>query len=189
MDNCTSHKELLLGLNLGHEYAFEQVFKLHFGEICYFVEKLTGSPFVAEDIVATIFLKLWEKKPEFESLQKLKAYLFIVSRNASLDYLRAKRLHDHLHKNIRYTNSTFENGIERKIVRSEAFYLIYAEIKNLPRQVREIIRLSFVDGLSVPEIVNKLGLAYQTVQNQKSKGIKLLRKAIIKDNLISPLCL
>jgi len=90
MDNCTSHKELLLGLNLGHEYAFEQVFKLHFGEICYFVEKLTGSPFVAEDIVATIFLKLWEKKPEFESLQKLKAYLFIVSRNASLDYLRLK---------------------------------------------------------------------------------------------------
>jgi RNA polymerase sigma-70 factor (ECF subfamily) len=42
-----------------------------------------------------------------------------------------------------------------------------------------------VDGKTAPEIAAELNMAYQTVLNQKAKGVALLRTALIKNELLS----
>jgi RNA polymerase sigma-70 factor (ECF subfamily) len=63
---------------------------------------------------------------------------------------------------------------------------LYAAIEKLPPQCRTVIRCSFVEGKSVREIADEMQLAYQTVQNQKQRGIKLLRWTLLQHSQLSP---
>jgi RNA polymerase sigma-70 factor (ECF subfamily) len=62
---------------------------------------------------------------------------------------------------------------------------ISSEIEKLPPQCRQVVRLAIIEGKSAPEIAEELNIAYQTVLNQKAKGVALLRTAILKHKLLS----
>src|SRR5689334_21843027 len=72
----------------GSKEAFEEVYNTYHLQLYYFVRKITGNPEEAEDITSETFVKLWQLCARFETLQNIKAFLFIAARNASLDYLR-----------------------------------------------------------------------------------------------------
>lgn len=177
--------ELLNALRDGDATAFDEIYALFFRQLAYFSERLTGSRVAAEDIAVDSFLKLLQKPPDLDSLPRLKAWLFAIVRNASLDYLKSEKRHLASHSEIKYLSPIEEDEIERNIIRSEALQAIYAEIENLPPQCRHIVKLTFVEGLSISEIASQMDLAYQTVRNQKARGIQLLRMALMKDSLLS----
>ena len=73
--------------------AFACIFKLHRKALVYFAEKILGIREEAEDIVADSFMKLWAKHADFESLPQIKSFLYVVTRNSCLNFLKyAKRV-------------------------------------------------------------------------------------------------
>src|SRR5690606_28219119 len=75
----------------GNSRGLSYVFDLHYRSLCYFAECMVQDRQEAEDIAATSFVKLWKRSADFETSQNIKAFLYISTRNACLDYLKQLR--------------------------------------------------------------------------------------------------
>ena len=54
---------------------------------------------------------------------------------------------------------------------------------NLPEKCREVIRLTFIEGFTAKEIAERLSVTVSTVNNQKMRGINLLKDRLSGEQL------
>jgi RNA polymerase sigma-70 factor (ECF subfamily) len=176
---------VLDGLQKGEDAAFDRVYELYFKPLCYFAERLTGDKETAQDMVAESFVRLLKKRLHFESMSSLKSFLYTATRNNCYDYFRSEKRHKASHAELKYLAVDSENEVEANIIRAEVLAAIYTAIETLPDRYKQVVKLALVEGKKNDEIAAETGMAYQTVRNHKSEGIKLLRLAIFKNGNLS----
>jgi RNA polymerase sigma-70 factor (family 1) len=162
----------------GDYRAFGFVFANYYRSLCYFASRLiVGNP-IAEDIAQEAFVRLWQKHDAFSSQQSIKAFLYIITRNACLNFLKQWQRE----KNNREAWLSHYNEIEDHVLnhlsRKDLYSEIYMAIESLPEECKKIIRLSFLEGYRNHEIAAQLQLSIHTVKNQKSRGLYLLKKKL-----------
>lgn len=177
--------ELIYFFQQGERKALHQVYALFQRPLCFFAEQLTGDTLAAEDIASECFIHAFQRKEHFPSLGQLKSFLFTAAKNAALNYLKARKRHDDVHHSIERGAERFSVDAENAYIKTEVLQFISGEIEKLPFQCRQVVRLAIIEGKSAPEIAEELNMAYQTVLNQKAKGVALLRTAILKNKLLS----
>ncbi|THU35996.1 RNA polymerase sigma-70 factor [Niastella caeni] len=170
-----NEKELLLQLENGGREAFSYIFKEYYPALCAFAEKLTGAPQHVEDLVEEVFLKIWLKKQSFHDLKHLRDFLYKATRNACFD-LNRRTIHSLERQALFLQNQEqWEQAADLDIIRTEVYRNILEEISRLPEQCSKIVHMGYIEGRSNDEIAQALGLSVQTVKNQKSRGISLLK--------------
>lgn len=185
-------ERILAGIRELDEGAFSQLYNKYYRQLCYYAEKITQNQAASEDIAAESFIKLLRNRYDFQSFSKLRSFLFTITHNAALDFVKTDKRHQQAHEKLGYTADFEEKPYEFARIQAEVLQAVFQEIEQLPPQCREVIRLSFIEGLGVGEISARMGLAYKTVQNQKARGLQLLRTALVKksiDPLLLVLCL
>jgi RNA polymerase sigma-70 factor (ECF subfamily) len=180
-----SETELIRSFQQGERKALHQVYALYQQMLCFFTAQLVADTMAAEDIVSECFIIAFQKKEDFPTLNQLKSFLFTAARNAALNYLKAQKRHDDIHHSIEQGADKFSIDVENAYIRTEVIQLISLEIEKLPPQCRQVVRLAILEGKSAAEIAAELNMAYQTVLNQKAKGVALLRTVILKNELLS----
>jgi RNA polymerase sigma factor (sigma-70 family) len=63
---------------------------------------------------------------------------------------------------------------------AEYLQLLYAQVNELPDRCREVFRLYFFEQRTTREIADLLNITEQTVRNQKTKAVHLLRALLLK---------
>lgn len=177
--------ELIYAFQQGDRKALHQVYTLFQRSLCFFTEQLIADTMAAEDIVSECFINAFQRKEDFPSLGQLKSFLFTAARNAALNYIKAQKRHDDIHHSIERGAERFSIDVENAYIKTEVLQFISEEIEKLPPQCKQVVRLAIIEGKSAPEIAAELNMAYQTVLNQKAKGVGLLRTAILKNKLLS----
>lgn len=159
----------------------QDAFKLVHDQMCrpllYFVENIINSDIDAEDIVANAFYKLFHARANMRTFEHIKRWLYVIVRNESIDYLRAKTRARESEQDLTYLESGVEEHAETERVRSVLLQDIYKEIDKLPKQRKTILRLYFFDQKNTTEIAEILQLSPQTVLNHKTKALDSLRKS------------
>ncbi len=163
--------------------AFAYIFKIHRKALVYFAEKILGIREEAEDIVAESFMKLWAKHADFNSLPEIKSFLYVVTRNSCLNFLKYSKRVSASQKEYSHWANDREEEILHIMFRAELLLELNSEIEILPEKMREVFELSFFQEFSSSDIADKLGLSVQTVRNQKAKAVRLIRTAFLKRNL------
>jgi RNA polymerase sigma factor (sigma-70 family) len=171
-----NEQEVLAALSKGDHQAFSHIYNLYSRQLLFIVTRIAGNKETAEDIVAESFVKLLSRPGSFESLSKLKSYLFKTGQNACLDWLRAEKRHAFSHAEIKYLSPDAENLIERTVIHAEVLECLYAGIRKLPPKYAEIVERAYIRGESLAEIASAMDLRYKTIQNLKAKAIQELRK-------------
>ena len=169
----------------GDPRALQVIFKQFYGPLCLFAERMLRDRPAAEDIVGDTFLKLWNRHTDFENLQNIKAFLYITTRNASLNMLKQMQRESLSKKQLAYLSGDKEGFILNEMVRAEVLREINREIENLPEQCRKIFKMSFFDGKKNQEIASMLEISVHTVKNQKARAIQLLRVRLPDRNLVA----
>ena len=164
----------------GDKHAFRWIHDQMVRPLTYFVENIIFSHTDAEDIVANAFYKLFNAREGMKSYEHVKRWLYVIVRNESIDYLRSKRRLRESHTEVAYLESAAEGQLETERVKTEVFQKILAEIENLPRQRKAILRAYFFEQKSTAEIAENMGLNSQTVLNHKAKALDSLRKKGMK---------
>lgn len=173
--------DLLTQLRFGSQAAFDEVFRMFHPALCFFAKRLGGAnlePGEAEELVQDTFLKLWQRRADFEKLTAIKAFLYIATRNACLNRLEKEQVRSQRHERYLHTVDDFEETVVEEIIYAEVLREIAVEIDRLPEQCRRIVRMAYEDGLTPKEIAAKLNITISTVNNQKSRGIALLKKRL-----------
>jgi len=89
MDNSAyDEKRLLQRVSEGDEAAFRELFYHYADMLGNYVMRLTRSRTNAEEIVQDVFLSIWMCREVLAEVENFKAYLFVVSRNQTLNAMR-----------------------------------------------------------------------------------------------------
>lgn len=137
----------------------------------------------AEDITAEIFFRLWKSHQTWDSINNIKAFLFISARNACINFIRQQKVRSAKNKEIEVLMSESENMVLRAELESELISRIRQEIENLPPSCKKVFTLSYFEGYKNPEIAEKLSISDQTVKNLKTMALKMVRTSILKQGL------
>jgi RNA polymerase sigma-70 factor (family 1) len=164
---------LVFPLEMGTGNSFDQVFKTYYAPLCFYCEQLTGTD--AQDLVAELFMAIWQRNTTFENQNHVKAYLYRSAKNACLNLLgRSSKI---LEKEQEIASHLIEEEEDQlqAMIRSEVWGEIYRAIESLPSQCSKVIAMSYIDGKSNQEIADEMELSMQTVKNYKQRGLHLLK--------------
>ena len=166
--------DILLKMSRGDKTAFKCVFDTYYKSICLFIQKYIQNAEQAEDLAQDIFIKIWEKKIQFNSPLAFKAYLYQAAKNKALNVLEheaVKRLYQEKVNIDRKSESFFyQNFIEQETQR-----LMMQTIDKLPPRAREILHMN-LEGYKNQEIADHLSISVNTVKNHKATAYKFLKE-------------
>lgn len=171
------------GLNQGDQKCFVQVFNEYCQPLQYYSKQILGDSDEAQDIVAQVFIKLYDglkNKLSFEKVQLLKAFLYVTTRNQCLSHLRNIKRINSGNTELRVLTDPFDPAIDEQLIKSELYAEIYKEIKNLPDRQGEIFMLANYAGLSNAEIARLLNISVSTVKTANQKATQKLKAVFAK---------
>ena len=137
---------------MGDPTALEILIRSYYSVLCRFAEKMLPDASLAKDVVQESFIKLWKSDKTFDSTQALKVYLYTITRNGCLDLIRSRNRLDNRHQQATADVEEAQEPVITEIIRAESVALIFQVIKDMPSKMREILFLSYRDGMTVSEI-------------------------------------
>jgi len=171
--------ELINELASGNTGAFDQLYRDLYPALCLLSYKIAGSEDIARDIVADVFLQLWEGRASLQHIQNIKAYLYISARNKTLNYLKTKSFS---------ARETSDESISALQPTADAFFqdLLHVEtvrvlrqaVADLPPECKKVMEL-VLKGHSTNEIAEILDISPSAVSHQKTRAVRLLREKIL----------
>jgi RNA polymerase sigma-70 factor (family 1) len=180
-------KSLLQEFKRGDTQAFRAVYNMFFPSLCFFAKRLVDNDGEGEDIAADSFVKLLNRYDSFDTLPNIKAFLYITTRNACLNYLRySQRQHSSKRELNRIQEKSAEHVLSH-MVHAEVLREVEFEIEQLPNRCKEIFKLIYYDRRSADEIAAMLGISINTVWVQRAKAIQLIRTNLLKKGMLSVL--
>ena len=155
-----------------NQIALEQLFQKYYFSLCLFAKKYVNDSDLAEEIVSDIFFNIWQNRKTLSITSSLKSYLFIATKNQSLNVLKKAKAsllkEDVSELYLKFAHSNSDESLEYVEVRNRIDLII----EELPPQRKIIFKLNRIDGLKYKEIADKLGISVSTVQKQMLEAIK-----------------
>ncbi len=174
--------ELVLKLQKGDVEAFDLVYEKYAGKLYGFTFKYLKSTDETEELVQSVFLKVWENHKTLRKESSFKSYLFTIAYNEICNTFRRR---SHLQKFIGeqlIENSQITSETEELIDYNSIRERIEQIISKLPERQRTIFLKSREDGKSNREIAIELGLSSGTVDNYISESLKFIRSNLHDKN-------
>ncbi|GJM35754.1 MAG: DNA-directed RNA polymerase sigma-70 factor [Saprospiraceae bacterium] len=159
------------------EKAIEQLFRMYYTYLCHAVYRVLGDPSLVEDLVQEVFFELWRKKDSLQINISIKAYLRRAAVNKALNFIRDQKIKFEEEDRAPVQVSKI-NSVVQKLEAAELQVEIDKVIDSLPDRCRVVFVLSRYEEMSYQEIADHLGISAKTVENQISKALKILRKAL-----------
>lgn len=187
-------QDYLPSLNAGDKAALEQIYRLCYRDLCFYLHSMLDDAATAEEIADDAFLKLSKEaaRHPFSAIEGVWAFLRVVARNAATDHLRKRISLRKQHKGylfalVNQPSTDIPAADDLCDVYTEVIAQLYTAMKELPEQQREVMRLN-QQGLSIAEIAETMNLSPQTVRNYRGKAIKVLKGKLSPIALALLLC-
>ena len=170
-------EELIKLFKDGDTLAFQHVHKTFYQAMCVFAYGFVRDQEEAKDIASGAFLKLYKRHQHFESLQTIKTFLYITTRNDCIKYLKKVQVREKADKAIQHKYYHDDEDTVIAAIKAEILIEVGKLIKSLPKTPRRVME-EFLSGKSTREIASELGLLENTVRKIKSRTISLFREKL-----------
>lgn len=130
---------------------------------------------VCEDLVQNTFIKTWKYLVGGGKIEMMKAFLYHVLNNLVVDeYRKCKRKAISLEQMVEAGFQPFTDEAERimEIIDSKAAALL---IDRLSEKYRRIIKMRFLDNLSLEEMSRAVGQSKNAIAVQVHRGLEKLK--------------
>ncbi len=172
-------QSLKLSLQEGDKSAFQEVYNDFFGVIYHLSLQYLHDENVSEEIVQDTFMKLWEIRGTLNEQFNIRNFLYTITKNNCLNYLRNQKIALKHQENIKYLEMQFNyealdktgNYLEFEELREK----IEQAIEALPDDIRETFILSRFEELQYKKIAEKQSISIKTVEARMSKALRILR--------------
>ena len=154
---------------------FESIFREHSEFVYRTAYRVTGSAEDAEDVMQTVFLKLFRNLHPSDIRQKPRAYLYRAAVNSALNVVRSRQ-----HQVLTNEPESFESDAPWRQSDKEAdmHENLRMALADLKPKAAEIFILRYVHGYSDTEIGGLLGTSRGTIAISLFRTRARLRKSI-----------
>jgi RNA polymerase sigma-70 factor (ECF subfamily) len=131
----------------------------------------------AEDVVMDVFEKAWNERERLDSNGNVRAYVYTMVKNRSLEMLRNEARIVRLTGEFSGLNTPegeelMEEGEIEKLLLLDQ---IYVSIRQLPPKCAQVFTMAKINGLPYAQIAKEMNVSVKTVENQMGKALRLLR--------------
>lgn len=180
MRNPGYEEALMIKFRNGDPEAFEKIYNSYHYTIYGFARYYLQNDIEAEDITSETFVKLWKLKANFESLNNVLAFLRITTRNACLDYMKFRKRQLAGRQELLYLlPPDDQKAFADQEIKNEVLKHIHNAIESLPKKSRRVMQMT-VAGMKNGEIARELNVSVQTVMNQKTSALKVIRMRVLE---------
>lgn len=183
-----NEQELFQEILEGNEGAFCKFHNACYALFFHFTNKVVQNNAQSEHIVSVAFEKLWNNKSNFTTLNAMRAFMYTVCRNSSMDYFRALKRAKEVDLeafNESATASAEQTNALHAIIQSELVAELHFAIQQLPQQQKVVIKQLFLDNLSTEKVAASLGISTDSVRSHKRHAIAQLRKTAVLRKFLS----
>jgi RNA polymerase sigma-70 factor, ECF subfamily len=154
--------------------AVALLYREHYTAIARYICRRVGSPTVAEDLAADVFLAMVRYLPRYRiGPTPFRTWLYSLATNRVNRWARWQRrracrqLHD-------------VPGPDQTKDRAEDAAGVRAALLTLPPRFQAVLSLRYLEDMSIREIAQVVGCAEGTVKSRLSRGRDLLRKSLME---------
>ena len=179
------HEDYIKNLQKGSYSDFNNLYNLYVDRLYSFAYNLTHSSDMAEEIVQEVFLKVWQIRERISSDYSFQSLLFTIAKNKFLNSLRKQvELYSYDEYIAQFDNAShLENTTENDFAFKELNESIISAKSKLTSRQKEIFELSKEENLSNREIAERLHISEQSVRNQLSCALKVIKEELIKKGI------
>ena len=149
--------------------AFAKLFKHFSPHLKGFLQKAEGvGPEHAEELVQETMLKLWRKAPTYSPSQAAAStWIYTIARNTRIDWIRKhyKENTTELSAEDIYVDNE-DPSPHSSLLKIRNTRNIQEQLKGLPPEQTEVLKMMYFDGLSGQQIATALGLPLGTVKSR-----------------------
>ncbi|GHT71068.1 DNA-directed RNA polymerase sigma-70 factor [Bacteroidia bacterium] len=177
-----NEKELITLLKQGSQRAFDSLYQMYSKRLYAYCYQYTKSREKTEEIVQDVFMKLWTNKSSIHQEDTIKHLLFTIAKNQLINAYKSNVNSFVFENYVDYCNkeelSVNDTG---HIVEYEDFCKALQKVMtHLSDTQQKVFDYCKLRQLSNKETARRLSLQEQTVKNQLSIALKILREELSK---------
>jgi RNA polymerase sigma-70 factor (ECF subfamily) len=189
VDTQATDTELIQRITNRDSKALESLYDRYSPVLYTLVKRIVADKEKAEEILADIFVIIWQKSLMFDiNSGNLYSWLINLSRNKALDYLRREKSLITDEYNDEYENSVIIPNFSTLMSSndlSSAFNnreKIYSAFHSLTEAQQYVLSLVYYDGLSETEIAAKLNIPLLTVKLKIRVALNSVKEFLAKED-------
>lgn len=163
---------LIVSYLKGDEFSFTLIFDNTKNKVFANIYSYVKNQAVAEDILSETYIKFLSNLKKIKPEQSILGYLYVISRNLSLNYLtrvkRSESLDDYPHLS---SSNYMGNGIDYEDI-------IKVMKKVLSSDMFQVVVMHLVNELDYREIADLMGKKEATIRWLYSQGIKKVKEEL-----------
>jgi len=165
-----NENKLIAKAKTGDETAFEALYDKYSQKVYNLALRMSRNTEDALDLSQEIFIRVYKSLPFFKEESSFSTWLYSIASNACIDFTRreAKKKADSLDDSVFELPDikTPESEMDKKQLRQD----IAKAISALPHNLREVIILREINGLSYTDIADSLDIEVGTVKSRISRA-------------------
>lgn len=167
--------------------AFDEAYSSYLHRIEHYAYSFVADYEQARSIAQDTFVKLWEKRMEVDFSKEILPFLFVLTKNNCLNFLRREKIKNKHADFTAYRENQFaidvlDHPASVNVYSKEVQKLIREAYLAMPEKVKETFLLSREQNFKNREIAQKQNIGISTVEFRISCAFKILRK-YLKDYL------
>lgn len=150
------------------------IYKQFHTELLRYVKRKVRSTEDAEDILQNVFIKISSGIANLSEDEKLKSWIFTITRNAIIDYYRVNASN----KTVTTSEKISEEipGLDDNDFTMGLDQCMGSMIAMLPEEYKDIIIESEINGIKQKDLAERYGIAYVSMRSKVQRGRERLKQ-------------
>jgi RNA polymerase sigma-70 factor (ECF subfamily) len=150
--------------------TIDTLFKLYYHPLFNYAKSITKDVDEAHDAVQQVFIKINAKLLDLKDEQKIKSWLFTITKNTIYDFMRSKKKFEPI-SDIHIPEEFPDENINDLIS-----LWIQESIQEFPKEEQEILYQSEILGVNQKELAKSFNLPYSTLKSKIQRAREKIRK-------------
>ena len=164
---------LIASIAAGNRRAFETLYRLYFSRLARFLDRITHSPALIEEIVNDTMLVVWRRGATFDRSCKVSTWIFSIGYRKALKALKSRD--EPLESDPDLYPGDGLHQPEAEFGQLELHQRISAALDAIPMEQRTVVNLTYYHGMAYEEIAAIMDCPVNTVKTRMFHARRRLR--------------
>ena len=183
-DGIHNEKELLLQVSQGDRAAFKILYTACYPHVQRYISLFEPSKSMLDELTQDVFVRIWEKRDRLEAVESFSGYLFLITRNVVLNFIRALKVRKKISE-LDESSDPGTNELEKELLFRQYYIIALEAMEKLPPGRRKVLKMSIDDGLSLDEIATELQITRAGVKKQLYAATAFVRQYLRENGEIT----
>jgi RNA polymerase sigma-70 factor, ECF subfamily len=135
-----------------------------------------------EELIHDTLLSIIDSLPQFKGNSKFTTWALSIAHHELVDYYRRKKIKTLLFSHFPFLENIIDKalGPQLALEEKEAKHKIYLTLKNLSEGYSQILRLRYLEGLSVSAIALEFNITYKAAESRLSRARLAFAKEFVR---------